>query len=336
MDTSIFDFHIPEELIAQYPLEKREEARLMVVDRKRKSLEHRFFKDIVEYLKEGDLIVFNNTRVIPARLRLEKITGGKVEILLTEKMENGRWKAIGTRLKRIREGMSLYYMGEEVLKVEKKMDNGELVVSIDDEKVKKIGEIPLPPYIKRAPEKIDEAFYQTVYAKINGSSAAPTAGLHFTEELINSLKEKRVNIAFITLHIGLGTFRPIKVDRIEDHKMHREYFSVSEEAADMINATKKKGGRVVAVGTTVVRALESVAGDSGDVKPYSGYTELYIYPPYRFKVVDSLITNFHFPRSTLIVLVSAFAGLELIKKAYEEAVRKKYRFYSYGDAMLII
>ena len=336
MDTSIFDFHIPEELIAQYPLEKREEARLMVVDRKRKSLEHRFFKDIVEYLKEGDLIVFNNTRVIPARLRLEKITGGKVEILLTEKMENGRWKAIGTRLKRIREGMSLYYMGEEVLKVEKKMDNGELVVSIDDEKVKKIGEIPLPPYIKRAPEKIDEAFYQTVYAKINGSSAAPTAGLHFTKELINSLKKKGVNIAFITLHIGLGTFRPIKVDRIEDHKMHREYFSVSEEAADMINATKKKGGRVVAVGTTVVRALESVAGDSGDVKPYSGYTELYIYPPYRFKVVDSLITNFHFPRSTLIVLVSAFAGLELIKKAYEEAVRKKYRFYSYGDAMLII
>lgn len=336
MDTSIFDFHIPEELIAQYPLEKREEARLMVVDRRRGSLEHRSFKDIVEYLEEGDLVVFNNTRVIPARLRLEKVTGGKVEILLTEKMEEGRWKAIGTRLRRIREGMSLYYMGEEVLKVEKKMDNGELVVNIDDEKVKRIGEIPLPPYIKRAPEKIDEAFYQTVYAKINGSSAAPTAGLHFTEELINSLKEKGVNIAFVTLHIGLGTFRPIKVDRIEDHKMHREYFSVSEEVAGMVNATKRRGGKIVAVGTTVVRALESVASDNGDVKPYSGYTELYIYPPYKFKVVDSLVTNFHFPRSTLIVLVSAFAGLELIKKAYEEAVRKRYRFYSYGDAMLII
>ncbi len=337
METSIFDFDVPEELIAQYPIEKRDEARLLVLERKTGSISHRVFRDLPEILRPGDLLVLNNSRVIPARLLLKKPTGGSTEVLLIERIGPSLWKAMAKRAKRLKPGMVLLSEdGEKILEVVERLDGGEVVVRVDDRAIKRIGQVPLPPYIRRKPERLDERFYQTVFAKVDGSSASPTASLHFTEELIGRLKEGGIQMTFVTLHVGPDTFRPIKEDRIENHKMHSEFFEVGKEAADLINAAKSSGGRVVASGTTVVRALESAADESGRIRPASGRTDLFIYPPYRFKVVDALITNFHLPRSTLIVLVSAFAGRDLIFKAYKEAIELRYRFFSYGDAMLIL
>ncbi len=336
-ETRLFDFEVPEDLIAQYPKKRRDEARLLVLDRRTGRIEHRIFKEIVDILSPGDLVVFNNSRVIPARLILKKPTGGTVEILIIEKLEKNLWRAMAKRAKRIKEGMKLFSeTGEEIVEVVEKLQEGEIKIKMEESNLWRFGKIPLPPYIKRKPEKLDESYYQTVFAKVNGSSASPTASLHFTENLLKKMDEKGIMKTFITLHIGPDTFRPIKEKEVEAHRMHREYFVVPEEAASLINRAKKSGKRVVACGTTVVRALESVADSSGRVREFSGYTDLFIYPPYNFKVVDALITNFHFPRSTLIVLVSAFAGRDLIMKAYEEARKLGYRFFSYGDAMLIL
>lgn len=340
MDVKDFDYYLPEELIAQDPLEDRSSSRLMVLDKKTGELQHKIFKDILDYLNPGDCLVLNNTKVIPARLfGVKEGTLAKIEILLLKRRENDIWETLVKPGKKAKPGTKIIF-GEgllvgEVLDV---VEEGNRLIQftydgIFEEILDQLGQMPLPPYITHTLQ--DKNRYQTVYAKYDGSAAAPTAGLHFTKELLEKVKEKGVDIAEVTLHVGLGTFRPVKVENVLEHHMHSEFYMVSAEAAEKINATKDRGGRVIAVGTTSTRTLESAADESGRLRECSGWTEIFIYPGYTFKVIDCLITNFHLPQSTLVMLVSALAGRENVLSAYEEAVNEKYRFFSFGDAMFI-
>ncbi|WP_211230007.1 tRNA preQ1(34) S-adenosylmethionine ribosyltransferase-isomerase QueA [Desulfovirgula thermocuniculi] len=338
---SDYDFELPPELIAQEPAGRRDESRLLVLFRATGRLEHRLFRDLVEYLVPGDVLVLNETRVIPARLRAKKAgNGGEVELLLLRQLEGECWEALVRPGRRAKPGTRLVLGGglAECVVGERTGTGGRRVYFSSplpvSELIARLGEVPLPPYIKKYPQ--DPERYQTVYARRDGSVAAPTAGLHFTPELLERIEKSGVKIARILLHVGLGTFRPVRVEDITRHHMHAEYYEVSPEAAEVINGARAGGGRVVAVGTTSVRCLETVAGEDGRVKPGAGWTDLFIYPGYRFRAVDALITNFHLPRSTLLMLVSAFAGREKILAAYRVAVEKRYRFFSFGDAMLIL
>ena len=341
MKTSDFFYELPEELIAQDPLEDRTASRLLVLDRKTDKLEHKIFSDVIDYLNPGDCLVINNTRVIPARLIGEKEgTGGKVEILLLKRRENDIGESLVKPGKKLRPGARVTF-GDGRLKAEilEIAEEGNRLVKfyyegIFEEILDSLGEMPLPPYITHKLE--DKEMYQTVYAKFDGSAAAPTAGLHFTTELLEKIKHKGVRIASITLHVGLGTFRPVKVEDVNNHHMHTEWYEVNKEAADIINETKKNGGRVICVGTTSCRTIESVADENGLMSAKTGETDIFIYPGYKFKVMDGLITNFHLPESTLVMLVSAFAGKERVLSAYETAVKERYRFFSFGDAMILV
>ena len=341
MKVTDFDYELPQELIAQFPIEKRDESRLMVLDRKEHTIEHKIFKDIIDYLEPGDCLVRNNTKVIPARLYGKKETGANVEFLLLNNIENDIWEAIVRPGNKLHVGTKVIF-GDGILEANilEIMPGGTRKVEfkyqgIFNEILDKIGLMPLPPYIHETLKEKDR--YQTVYAKYEGSAAAPTAGLHFTPELLQKIEEKGIEIANVTLHVGIGTFRPVKEQTIEEHKMHSEHFYIKQEDVDKINETKKQGKRVIAVGTTSCRVLESIADEkTGMVKPIEDDTEIFIYPGYRFKCIDGLITNFHLPESTLLMLVSALAGKEYIMKAYKEAVKEKYRFFSFGDAMFII
>lgn len=334
---SDYFYELPPELIAQDPLADRSSSRLMAVDRNTGKTEHRHFSDIIDYLVPGDCLVLNNTKVIPARLLGKREgTGGHVEVLLLKRINATDWETLVKPGKSCRPGQKLDF-GEGVLKAEvlEVVEDGNRIVrfnfdGIFEEILDKLGEMPLPPYITH--KLADPARYNTVYAKYDGSAAAPTAGLHFTPELLKKIGDKGVNLAYVTLHVGLGTFRPVKEDVITDHKMHTESYQVTKETADLINRTKAEGGRVICVGTTSCRTVESCADEDGKVNPGSGETSIFIYPGYKFKVMDGLITNFHLPESTLIMLVSAFAGRENVLAAYEEAVRERYRFFSFGDA----
>ena len=341
MTTKDFYYDLPQELIAQTPLTDRTASRLLVLDRQSGEVEHKHFYDITDYLKAGDCLVMNNTRVIPARLYgVKEGSGGKIEFLLLKRLELDKWEVILRPGKKARPGSRFEFGGgllrAEVLEV---IEGGNRIVRFEydgvwEELLDKLGEMPLPPYIK---EKLtDRERYQTVYSKIEGSAAAPTAGLHFTNELLDKIKAKGVETAYLTLHVGLGTFRPVSVENVEEHLMHSEYYEVTEEAAEKINNTRKNGGRIIAVGTTSVRTLETVADGNGMLKAASGDTSIFIYPGYKFKAVDALITNFHLPESTLLMLVSALAGKENVFSAYETAVKEKYRFFSFGDAMFIV
>lgn len=340
MKVSDFDFYLPEELIAQHPLEKRDESRLMVLDKKTGEIEHKRFYDIIDYLNKGDTLVLNNTRVMPARLIGEKEnTGGKIEFLLLKRVEGDKWECLAKPGKSAREGRRFTF-GNGILKAEviEVLENGNRIVEfyyegIFEQVLDSLGEMPLPPYIHEKLE--DKERYQTVYSKEKGSAAAPTAGLHFTKELLKKIQDKGVKIVYLTLHVGLGTFRPVKVENIENHNMHSEFYMLSEESAKIINETKKRGNRVISVGTTSTRTLETIGDENGMVKEQSGWTNIFIYPGYKFKVVDNLITNFHLPESTLIMLVSTLAGKENVMNAYNIAVKEKYRFFSFGDAMFI-
>ena len=340
MDKRDFYYDLPEELIAQDPLEKRSNSRLMVLDKKSGDVTHRHFYDIKEYLHPGDCLVINNTKVIPARLLGEREeTGAKVELLLLKRKTDDVWETLVKPGKKARVGTKLSF-GNGLLKGEviDIVEEGNRLVrftydGIFEEILDKLGQMPLPPYITHQLQ--DKNRYQTVYAKYDGSAAAPTAGLHFTEELLQEIRDMGVSVAEVTLHVGLGTFRPVKVDNVLEHHMHSEFFQISQEAADIINETKKDGGRVISVGTTSTRTMESAAEDDGTLREKSGWTDIFIYPGYEFRVIDGLITNFHLPESTLVMLVSALAGREHVMAAYEEAVREKYRFFSFGDAMLI-
>jgi S-adenosylmethionine:tRNA ribosyltransferase-isomerase len=341
MKTSDFYYDLPEELIAQDPLEDRTASRLLVLDRKTGAVKHKIFSDVIDYLNKGDCLVINNTRVIPARLIGEKEgTGGKVEVLLLKRRANDVWETLVKPGKKLRPGAKITFgdgrLRAEVLEV---VEEGNRLVKfhyegIFEEILDSLGEMPLPPYITHKLE--DKEMYQTVYAKFDGSAAAPTAGLHFTKELLNKIEEKGIKIASITLHVGLGTFRPVKVDDVNNHHMHTEWYEVNAEAADIINETKRNGGRVICVGTTSCRTIESVADENGYMKAKTGETDIFIYPGYKFKIMDGLITNFHLPESTLVMLVSAFAGKENVLSAYETAVKERYRFFSFGDAMILI
>ena len=341
MKTSDFFYDLPEELIAQDPLEDRTASRLLVLNRETGAVEHKIFSDVIDYLNEGDCLVINNTRVIPARLIGEKEgTGGKVEVLLLKRGANDVWETLVKPGKKLRPGARVTF-GDGRLKAEilEIAEEGNRLVrfyyeGIFEEILDSLGEMPLPPYITHKLE--DKEMYQTVYAKYDGSAAAPTAGLHFTKELLAKIEEKGIKIASITLHVGLGTFRPVKVDDVNNHHMHTEWYEVNTEAADIINETKKNGGRVICVGTTSCRTIESVADETGHMTAKIGETDIFIYPGYKFKVMDGLITNFHLPESTLVMLVSAFAGKENVLSAYETAVKEKYRFFSFGDAMILI
>ena len=340
MKVSDFNYNLPEELIAQTPISKRDESRLMVVDRKTESIEHKHFKEIIDMLEPGDVLVRNNTKVIPARLYGKKETGAKVEFLLLNNIEKDIWECIVRPGNKLHIGTKVIF-GDGLLKANilDIMPGGTRKVEfsyegIFNEILDKIGLMPLPPYIHEELKERDR--YQTVYAKYEGSAAAPTAGLHFTEELLEKIKEKGVEIANVTLHVGIGTFRPVKEETVEDHEMHSEHYYIKQEDADKINNAKKSGKRVIAVGTTSCRVLETIADRNGFVKETEGDTKIFIYPGYKFKCLDGLITNFHLPQSTLLMLVSALAGKELILKAYNEAVKEKYRFFSFGDAMFII
>ncbi|WP_131038142.1 tRNA preQ1(34) S-adenosylmethionine ribosyltransferase-isomerase QueA [Clostridioides difficile] len=340
MKTSDFKFDLPQELIAQVPIEDRASSRLMVLDKETGNIEHKVFRDIIEYLNPGDCLVLNNTRVIPARLIGEKLeTGGKIEFLLLKRTEEDTWQALVKPGKRAKVGTKFSFgNGKLIGEVVDLSDEGSRIIKfhydgIFEEILDELGNMPLPPYITA---RLDEKErYQTVYSKHNGSAAAPTAGLHFTEELLNKIKEKGVDIAFVTLHVGLGTFRPVKVEDVLNHKMHSEYYMVSQEAADKINRAKEKGKNVICVGTTSCRTIESACNEDGKMKETSGWTEIFIYPGYKFKVLDKLITNFHLPESTLIMLVSAICGKDNVLNAYNEAVKERYRFFSFGDAMII-
>ncbi|WP_370836426.1 tRNA preQ1(34) S-adenosylmethionine ribosyltransferase-isomerase QueA [Clostridium tertium] len=340
MKVSDFDFDLPEELIAQHPLEKRDSSRLMVLDKNTGEIEHKSFHDVIEYLNEGDTLVLNNTRVIPARLIGEKEgTGGKIEFLLLKRIEGDRWECLAKPGKRAKVGQKFTFgEGKLICTVVDIVEEGNRIIEfsyegIFEQVLDELGEMPLPPYITEKLE--DKERYQTVYSKEKGSAAAPTAGLHFTEELLKEIKAKGVNIAYLTLHVGLGTFRPVKVEDINEHIMHSEYYHLDNENADLINETKKRGNKVIAVGTTSTRTLETIGDDNGFVREQSGWTDIFIYPGYKYKVIDELITNFHLPESTLIMLVSALAGKEHVMNAYNEAVKEKYRFFSFGDSMLI-
>ena len=339
MKVTDFDYELPEELIAQTPMEKRDESRLMVLDRKEQTIEHKHFKDVIDYLEPGDVLVRNNTKVIPARLYGKKETGAKVEFLLLNNMEKDIWECIVRPGNKLHVGTKVIF-GDGILKAEvlDTMPGGTRKVKfhyegIFNEILDKIGLMPLPPYIHESLKEKDR--YQTVYAKYDGSAAAPTAGLHFTPELLKKIEEKGIDIANVTVHVGIGTFRPVKEDTVEAHQMHSEHFYIKEEDCEKINKAKKSGHRVIAVGTTSCRVLETIADDNGYVKPTEGDTQIFIYPGYKFRCLDALITNFHLPQSTLVMLVSALAGKDYIMKAYKEAVEQKYRFFSFGDAMLI-
>ena len=340
MKTSDFNYDLPQELIAQDPLTDRSASRLMHLSIKDGSIEHRHFTDILEYLNPGDCLVINDTKVIPARLYGHKEeTGALIEILLLKRNENDVWECLVKPGKKARKGTRISF-GDGLLKGEivDVIEDGNRLIHFEyngifEEILDQLGEMPLPPYITHKLQ--DKNRYQTVYAKHEGSAAAPTAGLHFTKELLEKVKEKGVQIAHVTLHVGLGTFRPVKVDDVEQHHMHSEYYVVEEDQEKLINDTKKNGGRVIAVGTTSCRTLESATGEDGVLKAGSSWTEIFIYPGYHFKMIDSLITNFHLPESTLMMLVSALAGKEKIMHAYEEAVKERYRFFSFGDAMFI-
>ena len=333
LKVSDFDFELPKELIAQKPAEPRDSARLMVLNREFKHIEHRIFRDIKEYLKEGDVLILNNTKVIPARLLGKKITGARIEVFLLEKIEDGIWKCLVKPGSKMKVGSELVFRNGLFGKVIARNDDGTRIIEFsakEDKEIFSAGEVPLPPYIKN--RGIDPEKYQTVYAQKEGAVAAPTAGLHFTKELLDEIKKMGVKVAYITLHVGLGTFRPVKVENIENHEMEEEFYHVPKETVDIINDAQ---GRIIAVGTTVVRTLETIAR-LPKMDEYTGKTDIFIYPPFEFKMVDALITNFHLPRSTLLMLVSAFAGLDLIKKAYKIAIEKEYRFFSFGDAMFIL
>ena len=329
-----FDYELPKELIAKYPVIPRHNARLMILNRKEGTIKHDIFINLPEYLKEGDLLIFNNTKVIKARLEGKKPTGGKVEILLTDFMGGRRWKAL-VGGKKIREGLVIEIGDDFKVEVIKHVEEATFIVELKGENVlyllEKYGKMPIPPYLEREEEPIDREYYQTIFAREEGAVASPTASLHFSEELMERLKEKGIRFAFITLHVSYGTFKPIKVEEVEKHNIDPEYVKIPKETVNIIKETKEGGNKVIAVGTTVVRALETKP-----FEPYEGYTNLYIYPPFRFKVIDGMITNFHLPRSSLLLLVSAFAGKDFIMKAYREAVDRRYRFYSYGDGMLIL
>ncbi|CEO28060.1 tRNA preQ1(34) S-adenosylmethionine ribosyltransferase-isomerase QueA [Paraclostridium sordellii] len=340
MKTSDFYFDLPEELIAQTPLEDRSNSRLMVLDKETGDIEHKIFKNIIDYLNPGDCLVLNNTRVIPARLIGEKVdTGGKIEFLLLKRTDKDIWQALVKPGKRAKVGTKFSFgNGKLIGEVVGLAEEGSRLVKfyyegIFEEVLDELGNMPLPPYITERLQERER--YQTVYSKHNGSAAAPTAGLHFTEELLEKIKAKGVDIAFVTLHVGLGTFRPVKVDDVLDHEMHSEYYMVEKEAADKINKSKKNGNKVICVGTTSCRTVESASNENGEISEISGWTNIFIYPGYKFKVVDRLITNFHLPESTLIMLVSALSSKDAVLNAYCKAVEEKYRFFSFGDAMLI-
>lgn len=339
MDVKEFNYDLPEELIAQVPIQKRDASRLMVLNREKETIEHKIFKDILDYLKPGDCLVRNNTKVIPARIYGKKETGANVEFLLLNNIEGDIWESIVRPGNKLHVGTKVIF-GDGLLKAEilEVMEGGTRKVKftyqgIFNEILDQIGLMPLPPYIHEELKEKDR--YQTVYAKYQGSAAAPTAGLHFTEELLEQIKEKGVEIANVTLHVGIGTFRPVKVEKIEEHHMHSEHYYIKPEDVEKINQTKKNGGRIISVGTTSCRVLESVADENGFVKEVEGDTSIFIYPGYQFKCIDALITNFHLPESTLLMLVSALAGKDYIMKAYNEAVKERYRFFSFGDAMFI-
>lgn len=335
MKVSEFDYELPPELIAQEPVEPRDASRLMVLHRKTKKIEHRIFREIVEYLEPDDLLVLNVSKVIPARLYARKKTGAHIEILLLDRLEEGIWRCLVKPGQKVKKGTELLIDNNLSAVCLDRSEDGTRILEFrpkNDDLILKKGKAPLPPYIKK---EVPLDRYQTVYAKENGSVAAPTAGLHFTPELIEKLKEKGVEFAEIVLHVGIGTFRPVKVEEVEKHRMHEEYYRVPREAVRKIRETKEKGKRVVAVGTTTVRTLETIAR-LPEQEEYAGKTDLFIYPPFEFKMVDALITNFHLPRSTLLMLVAAFAGKDFIMEAYREAVKRRYRFFSFGDAMLIL
>lgn len=341
MDIKDFYYDLPTQLIAQKPLEDRASSRLMVLDRKTGDISHKHFYDIADYLNPGDCLVMNDTRVIPARLYGTKEgSGGKIEFLLLKRLDIDTWELILRPGKKAKIG-SRFVFGDGRLKAEviNVKDDGNRIVRFEyegiwEELLDSLGEMPLPPYIKEKLE--DKNRYQTVYSKIEGSAAAPTAGLHFTDDLLGKLRAKGVKTAFVTLHVGLGTFRPVSAEKIEDHKMHTEFYQISKETADIINQTRAEGGRIICVGTTSVRTLESSSAEDGTVIPGSGDTSIFIYPGYKFKTVDSLITNFHLPESTLLMLISALYDRDSIMKAYNEAIKEKYRFFSFGDAMFIV
>lgn len=337
-----FDFYLPEKLIAQTPLLKRDTSKLLTINRKENTYEHKVFSDIIDYFNPGDTLVLNNTRVMPARLYgQKKDTGAAIEVLLLKNKEHNMWECLVKPAKRIKVG-SIVSFGDGIMEAEcvKVLDDGFRYFEfkyegIFQERLDELGTMPLPPYIKE--RLTDKERYQTVYSKEVGSSAAPTAGLHFTNELLDKIKQKGVNIVYLTLHVGLGTFRPVSVENIEDHDMHSEYYTLDEETANVINETKKNGGRVFSVGTTSTRTLETIARDNdGEIVPASGWTNIFIYPGFEFKCVDGLITNFHLPKSSLIMLVSAFYNREKVLELYKIAVENKYRFFSFGDAMIII
>lgn len=340
MKVTDFDYNLPEELIAQHPVEPRDSSRLMLLDKHTGEITHKAaFRQIVDELEAGDVLVFNNTKVLPARLYGHRQgSGGKVEVLLLSPVGDNKWECLVKPGKKCQPGQVIEFDDRLSCKVLEKTDFGGRIVEftvhgVFDEIIQELGEMPLPPYIHERLE--DQDRYQTVYAKEKGSAAAPTAGLHFTPELLEQLRAKGVNLAFVTLHVGLGTFRPVSVDTIEDHDMHREFYTVTQETADIINQAKKEGRRIIAVGTTSVRTMESAANDDGTIRAESGWTQIFIYPGYEWKIVDALITNFHLPQSTLLMLISALAGREHCLAAYEEAVKEKYRFFSFGDAMFI-
>lgn len=340
MDVKDFYYDLPQELIAQDPLEDRSSSRLMVLNRTTGAVTHKIFSDIIDYLNPGDCLVLNNTKVIPARLfGVKEETGAHVEVLLLKRKENDNWECLVRPGKKLKPGAKVIF-GDGLLhgEITDVLEEGNREIhftyeGIFEEILDQLGQMPLPPYITH--ELKDKNRYQTVYAKYDGSAAAPTAGLHFTKELLQKVKDKGVQIAEVTLHVGLGTFRPVKVENVLDHHMHSEYYQITQEAADLINQTKANGHRVISVGTTSTRTLESAADENGFLKATSGWTQIFIYPGYQFKVIDCLITNFHLPESTLVMLVSALAGREHVLAAYEEAVKERYRFFSFGDAMFI-
>ena len=340
MKTSDFDYYLPQELIAQTPANPRDSSRLLVYDRKADKIEHKHFYDIVDYLKEGDLLVRNNTKVLPARMFALTEHGGKVEVLLLKRFNLNEWEVLVKPGKKAKTGAKLTISDELSLEVLSTIEeSGSRCVKfiydgVFEDVISRVGEMPLPPYITE--KLLDQSRYQTVYAKVDGSAAAPTAGLHFTEELLKKLKDKGVEVVDVLLHVGLGTFRPVKTDDILSHHMHSEYYEIDEIASEKINKAKKEGRRVIAVGTTSVRTLESASDENGFVKPIKDNTEIFIYPPYKFKCVDGLITNFHLPKSTLLMLVSALSTREKMLDVYNVAVNNKYRFFSFGDACLFL
>ena len=340
MKTSDFYYDLPKELIAQTPLSDRSSSRLLVLDKNSGKIIHSHFKSIIDYLNPGDCLVLNDTRVIPARLIGEKEhTGGKIEFLLLNRKSEREWEVILKPGKKAKPGARFVFGGGRLkAEVLETVNDGNRIVRFEydglfENVLDELGEMPLPPYITAKLEDKDR--YQTVYSKHNGSAAAPTAGLHFTDELLDEIRKKGIKTAFLTLHVGLGTFRPVKVDDVENHKMHSEFYAVNKKTAETVNSVIKNGGRIISVGTTSTRVLETVADENGNIREATGWTDIFIYPPYKFKCVDALITNFHLPESTLMMLVSAFSSKEIIMNAYSEAVKERYRFFSFGDAMFI-